>query len=134
ALLRFQNIMLTPADGYVLSRVDGEMTAREVLQVTPSSLEEAEKSLYCLLCTGALEYGAAQAPPPPRPVRPQSAAAPPPPTARSSRPTAAPTPSPSPPGAGEAARRGMSARRREVLDKFEGLKAKSHFEVLEITP
>ena len=45
----------------VLSRVDGEMTAREVLQVTPFSPEEAEKSLFCLLCTGVLEYTAAEA-------------------------------------------------------------------------
>jgi hypothetical protein len=83
ALLRFQNIMLTPADGYVLSRVDGEMTAREVLQVTPFAPEEAEKSLFCLLCTGALEYlPADEAParpaPPPRPApRPWPAATPP---------------------------------------------------------
>ena len=138
ALLRFQNIMLTPADGYVLSRVDGEMTAREVLQVTPFSPEEAEKSLFCLLCTGALEYGAAQAAPPPRPVPqpaaplPQRAASPSAsPGARPPQPTAAAT---SPAGADETARRGVSARRREVLDKFEGLKSKNHFEVLEIPP
>jgi tetratricopeptide (TPR) repeat protein len=136
ALLRFQNIMLTPADGYVLSRVDGEMTAREVLQVTPFAPEEAEKSLYCLLCTGALEYGGAHVAPPPRPAprpRPEaSPAAPPPRTdARPTQPTAVPPPTP---GADEAARRGLSARRREVLDKFAGLGSKNHFEVLEISP
>lgn len=151
ALLRFQNIMLTPADGYVLSRVDGEMTAREVLQVTPFSPEEAEKSLYCLLCTGALEYGDAPAAPPPRPIHrppPEVARAPsapsperigastpppaPPTAARPPAPVAAPTPPA--PRAEETARRGMSARRREVLDKFEGLKSKTHFEILEIPP
>jgi tetratricopeptide (TPR) repeat protein len=121
ALLRFQNIMLTPADGYVLSRVDGEMTAREVLQVTPFPAEEAEKSLFCLLCTGALEYGPAQAAPPPRP-------APPP------KPAAAPPPPPPAPAPQETAQRGVSARRREVLDKFAGLRTKNHFEVLEIQP
>jgi len=121
ALLRFQNIMLTPADGYVLSRVDGEMTAREVLQLTPFSLEEAEKSLFCLLCTGALEYLPARAAPVP-PRRPAAPQAPP------------PAPAPPPSVTKEAARKGISARRREVLDKFDGLKGKNHFEVLEIAP
>jgi DnaJ-like protein/uncharacterized protein DUF4388 len=132
ALLRFQNIMLTPADGYVLSRVDGEMTAREVLQVTPFTPEEAEKSLYCLLCTGALEYQpASEAAPRRPPPAPRPAAPPPPPAPPPPRPTAAPPP---PPRAQEPARPGVSARRREVLDKFEGLKGKSHFEVLEVPP
>ncbi len=119
AMLRFQNIMLTPADGFVLSRVDGEMTAREVVQVTPFSPEEAEKSLFCLLCTGALEYNPAEAAPraAPRPAPPPQPAA------------AAP-----PPGAAGAQQRGLSARRREVLEKFAGLKTQSHFEVLEIAP
>jgi uncharacterized protein DUF4388/DnaJ-like protein/tetratricopeptide repeat protein len=125
ALLRFQNMMLTPADGYVLSRVDGEMTAREVLQVTPFPPEEAEKSLFCLLCTGALEYRPPEAAPPPRPEPPPKPAMAPPP----------PQPPPPPaPAAQESAQRGLSARRREVLDKFAGLKTKNHFEVLEIEP
>jgi tetratricopeptide (TPR) repeat protein len=122
-ILRFQNIMLTPADGYVLSRVDGEMTAREVLQVTPIAPEEAEKSLFCLLCTGALEYKPAKAAPS---AAPRQAARPAPPP----QPAAAPAP----PGAAEAEARGLSARRREVLEKFAGLKTQSHFEVLEIAP
>lgn len=127
ALLRFQNMMLTPADGYVLSRVDGEMSAREVLQVTPFPAEEAEKSLFCLLCTGALEYKPAEAAPPARP-RPAHPARPEPPPKPA-------TPSPPPaPAARETAQRGMSARRREVLDKFAGLTTKNHFEVLEIEP
>lgn len=130
ALLRFQNMMLTPADGYVLSRADGEMTAREVLQVTPFSPEEAEKSLFCLLTTGALEYKAAEPAPPPKPA-PRPAAPPPSPPPPAPPAKAAPPPSPV---AEEAARRGLSARRREVLDKFEGLKSKNHFEVLEIEP
>jgi tetratricopeptide (TPR) repeat protein len=107
----------------VLSRVDGEMTAREVLQVTPFPSEEAEKSLFCLLCTGALEYKPAEAAA--APARPQ----PPPP-----RPAAvSPPPSPAP-AEPPAAQRGVSARRREVLEKFAGLPGKSHFEVLEIAP
>jgi tetratricopeptide (TPR) repeat protein len=131
AMLRFQNIMLTPADGYVLSRVDGEMSAREVLQLAPFSLEEAEKSLYCLLCTGALEYKPVEAPPgaAPRPAAAPRAAAPAPPAAPPPPAAAA-----APPGAAQAEPKGISARRREVLEKFAGLKAQSHFEVLEIAP
>jgi tetratricopeptide (TPR) repeat protein len=125
ALLRFQNMMLTPADGYVLSRVDGEMTAREVLQVTPFPPEEADKSLFCLLCTGALEYKPAEAAPPRRPA---------PPPRREPAPKPAVAPPPPPPATQESAQRGLSARRREVLDKFAGLKTKTHFEVLEIEP
>ena len=32
-LLRFQNITLTPTDGFVLSRVDGTLSAREITQL-----------------------------------------------------------------------------------------------------
>ena len=129
ALLRFQNMMLTPADGYVLSRVDGEMTAREVLQVTPFSPEEAEKSLFCLLCTGALEYEARPvtgAAPPATTAPPKPSAAPPPVVAAAAPPPPAPPPRKAP------SEREMEARRREVLEKCAGLSLKSHFEVLEI--
>jgi tetratricopeptide (TPR) repeat protein len=55
-LLRFQRVTLGPADGFVLSRVDGTLTAREVLEVTAFTREEAERSLFGLLCIGMLEY------------------------------------------------------------------------------
>ncbi len=55
-LLRFQRITLTPADGFVLSRVDGSCTARELLQLVPLPAEEAERSLFGLLCTGLVDY------------------------------------------------------------------------------
>ena len=55
-LLRFQKITLSPADGYVLSRVDGTLSAREVLQLIPQSPEETQRSLFGLLCTGVIEY------------------------------------------------------------------------------
>lgn len=55
-LLRFQRITLTPADGFVLSRVDGSCTARELLQLVPLPPEEAERSLFGLLCTGLIDY------------------------------------------------------------------------------
>jgi curved DNA-binding protein CbpA len=55
-LLRFQRVTLTPADGFVLSRVDGTATARELLQMVPLPAEEAERSLFGLLCIGMVEY------------------------------------------------------------------------------
>jgi tetratricopeptide (TPR) repeat protein len=55
-LLRFQRITLTPADGFVLSRVDGAMTAGELLQLVPLPPEESERSLFGLLCTGLIDF------------------------------------------------------------------------------
>ena len=55
-LLLSQKIALTPADGFVLSRVDGSMSAREVMGLVPLPAEEAERSLFSLLCTGIVDY------------------------------------------------------------------------------
>jgi curved DNA-binding protein CbpA len=56
-MLRFQNITLTPADGFLLSRVDGQLTAREVMDLAGMPAEEAERSLFGLLSVGVVEYG-----------------------------------------------------------------------------
>lgn len=61
-LLRFQRVALTPTDGFLLSRVDGTLTAREILDIAPVGREEAERSLFGLLCTGMAEYGSAPSP------------------------------------------------------------------------
>ena len=55
-LLRFQRIDLTPSDGYMLSRVDGSLSAREVMQLIPLEPVEAQRSLFGLLSTGVVEY------------------------------------------------------------------------------
>jgi hypothetical protein len=55
-LLRFQRLTLTPIDGYLLSRLDGVATAREVLAHAPVERDEAERSLFGLLCTGMVEW------------------------------------------------------------------------------
>jgi hypothetical protein len=55
-LLRMQRIPLTPTDGFLLSRVDGVLSAREVFQLIPLPHEDVERSLFGLLCTGSLEY------------------------------------------------------------------------------
>jgi hypothetical protein len=55
-LLRFQKLTLSPADGFVLSRVDGTTSAREIVQMIPLPAEETRKSLFGLLCTGIIEF------------------------------------------------------------------------------
>ncbi len=71
-LLRYQRITLSPVDGYVLSRVDGTLSAREVVQITPLASEDVQRSLFGLLSTGVLEYLAAK----PRPKAPVEASPP----------------------------------------------------------
>jgi tetratricopeptide (TPR) repeat protein len=55
-LLRFQQLPLSPNDGFVLSRVDGRLSAREVETMTPLPPEDVRRSLLALLSTGILEY------------------------------------------------------------------------------
>jgi len=54
-LLRFQKLTLSPTDGFVLSRVDGTLSVREIVQMIPLPAEETRKSLFGLLCTGIIE-------------------------------------------------------------------------------
>ena len=136
-LLRFQRVTLTPADGYVLSRVDGTLSAREVVAMISLPREETHKSLFALLSTGMIEY----LPLPPK-ARPAEAT-------RKARPAAvqmaavpeeiilAP-PLPAPPSAAEAAAQTAAhaaaaqddPRRMEILEAFTALKHRTHFEVL----
>ncbi len=55
-LLRFQRLSLTPTDGFILSRVDGVITAQEILAMAPVGPEEAQRSLFGLLYTGMVEF------------------------------------------------------------------------------
>src|SRR5258708_16890090 len=65
-LLRFQRVTLTPSDGYVLSRVDGTLSAREIVAMISLPRDETQKSLFALLSTGMIEY--LPLPPKARPV------------------------------------------------------------------
>jgi hypothetical protein len=155
-LLRFQKITLTPVDGFLLSRVDGTLAAREVIELAPVPAEEAQKSLFGLLSTGTLEY----LPLPPKPKPPREATGrfrlPRLPTARFKVPpellaggalpatAAGPsgTPAPSPPAPAPAAAvaavvdeeklKAQLARRDEILGLHATLKTATHFEVLSI--
>jgi eukaryotic-like serine/threonine-protein kinase len=145
-MLRTQKLTLTPTDGFVLSRVDGSLTAREVFHLTPLPAEDTERSLFALLCTGAVEYRAplprqtaprtgsrAEPAPAPSPVPP-----PPPPPPAPAPPAAVipPVPPPAPridPAQAEAARRAAAeTRRREIQELHDGLRTKDHFEILGI--
>lgn len=126
-LLRFQRINLTPSDGYILSRIDGTLSAREIIQLSPTEPEDTERSLFGLLCSGVVEYLAlppkAAPPPVPRHVaRPGAAVATPPP---------APAKPPASPEQLEA-QKARETRRQEILEAYEGLKTRNHFEVLGI--
>ena len=56
ARLSTQNLTLSPSDAFVLSRVDGVLTAREAFQIIPLPQEDTERSLFSLLCTGMVEF------------------------------------------------------------------------------
>jgi curved DNA-binding protein CbpA len=151
-LLRFQKLTLSPADGFVLSRVDGLTSAREILQMVPLPQVEAHKSLFGLLSTGVVEYAGARRPreaaaparphahapapaapevPPPPPSSPRPPAPSPPRAAPApEREPSPPKPAPPAPPEPESLDPEAAARRREILDAWEGLRARTHFEVL----
>lgn len=59
-LVRFQRVTLTPVDGFVLSRVDGALSAQEIIGITPLPHASIEASLLALLATGLVEYASDQ--------------------------------------------------------------------------
>jgi tetratricopeptide (TPR) repeat protein len=106
---RAQHIVLSPEDGFLFSRVDGFLTARQLLAITPVERSEAERRLLGLLCVGILEYAAVKSPrkaarapvaPTPAPVPARPAARAPGPVRPTPRAAAAPAP-PEPPAAEE---------------------------------
>jgi curved DNA-binding protein CbpA len=119
-LLRFQKVTLSPTDGYVLSRVDGMLTARQILEMIPLPQEEVEKSLYGLLCTGIVEFVPAAAKRAPAPAA-RAAAAPPEAAVAEAQKKEE-----------DARKHEVEARRNQILEAFDGLKTKNHFEVLGI--
>ena len=122
-LLRFQRINFTPTDGFILSRIDGTHAAREIIQMSPTDPEETERSLFGLLCTGVVEYLALPPKPAPAPTGRRAA---PPGAVRPAPPLPPPTPEET------EARKALEARRQEVLEAYEELKTRTHFETLGI--
>ncbi len=111
---------LSQTEAYILSRVDGRLSAAEVLQLVPSSSGDPERSLLGLLLTGVVELleptrktlvARAEAIEEPVPVVPAPA----------------PLPASEPPNRND-------PRRREVLEAYENLVHQSHFETLGVSP
>jgi tetratricopeptide (TPR) repeat protein len=141
-LLRVQRLTLSPTDGFLLSRIDGALTAREVFQIIPLPQDDVARSLFCLLCTGLVEYV-------PRTATSRAKAAldaernatapraddflPPPPPAPPARPSTGATqaagPSVPPPLAVDTGER----RRQEILDAFDGMATRNYFETLGVS-
>jgi serine/threonine-protein kinase len=126
-MLRAQSLALTPTEGFLLSRVDGATSAQEVFGLIPLPIEDVERSLFSLLCTGTLEYVA----PAPRPQ-----------AAHDSRGRAASRRADADLGKlrdaaraveeriAAAARLAEDARRKEILAADEGLADRNHYELL----
>ena len=55
-LVQSQKLTLTPTDGFILSRIDGTLSAREVVSLIPLPPADTERSLFGLLCTGTVVY------------------------------------------------------------------------------
>jgi hypothetical protein len=149
---------LTLTEGYLLSRIDGTSSARQVLQLVPLEPEETELTLLGLLLTGRVEYRAAPAP---RAARPPETAAPAVPDA-APEPVAEPAEEASEPGSAvpdeafpeaslvqddvpaalEDGPAPVSAGldretlelRRQILEVFQSLPGKNHFDVLGVEP
>jgi tetratricopeptide (TPR) repeat protein len=150
--LRVHPVALTPTDGFVLSRIDGTLSAREIVDLLPLPPEEIERSLLGLLCTGAiapradarpLPRGAAAPPrvarapdPPASPAGSPPVPWPGPPTsimAPASPAAAAPSvPVPSPPVSSPEF--GPLEVRRLIIDAYESLGTRDHFELLGVSP
>jgi len=54
--IRFEELSLTAADGFFLSRVDGSLSANEVMELLPLETTEAHHVLFRLLCAGVVEF------------------------------------------------------------------------------
>ncbi|HVQ29357.1 MAG TPA: protein kinase, partial [Vicinamibacteria bacterium] len=131
-LLRAQTIALSPIDGFVLSRIDGATSAREVASLVSLPSEDVERSLFGLLCTGIVDFRAEK--PAPRVQaaksnehRSATTNAPAPPRAA----PAPSTPTPSPASSEAASKWRVEDVRRLILDGMTRLK-RDHFEVLGI--
>ncbi|HEX6738981.1 MAG TPA: DnaJ domain-containing protein, partial [Vicinamibacteria bacterium] len=114
-MAQFQSLPLSATDAYILSRVDGSLSAREVIKLIPLPAEDTQRSLLGLLASGILQCHPAPvlAPAPAPPPAPRAVAPPP----------AAPVPAAAADPDGE-------ARRREILETYQALRTRDHFELL----
>ena len=73
----YQHIALSPAEGYTMSRVDGQATLREICMVSPMGEETTLRALFGLSMAGILEASQAVSDPPPGAPPPSAQARPP---------------------------------------------------------
>ncbi len=55
-----ESCKLTPFDAFVLSRADGQLTAREIVSIVPDDSEHVQRALFGLLCIGLVRFAAAE--------------------------------------------------------------------------
>ncbi len=110
-LKRFQDVNLKPEEAFVLSRVDGTQSARDIFTVSPLSEEMTARTLIGLLKADLIEPEGEEAMK--EEVR-----------ARQEEPKAAPSPKP--------ALDGSDPEREEVERLFREFPSRNHWEVLEI--
>jgi hypothetical protein len=133
--LRVHPIALTPTDGFVLSRIDGTLSARELVDLSPLPPEDTEKSLLGLLCTGTVDF-APDRPAPRRAPAPAPAPATPTPPVPVAPPPSHAAPARAEPETPPPAHPGPSPEevRRLILETHAALQQRDHFELLGITP
>ena len=87
-----KNLKLTPEEGFVLSRVDGESSADEIAKLSPMGETETLRCICALVVAGVLELESTRAPvePPTRASAPRPVESPPPPIVSSPKPKEAP--------------------------------------------
>ena len=148
---------LTLTEGYLLSRIDGVSSARQVLQLVPLEPEETERTLLGLVLTGRLQFGAAPPArddrrhqtaasagdaPEPVPERPAEREGPGVATPAEAFPLATLIEDDAAPGAEEAPVSPPATpydaetleQRGQILEVFQSLRSKNHFEVLGVEP
>jgi tetratricopeptide (TPR) repeat protein len=150
---------LTLTEGYLLSRIDGLTSARQVLQLVPLDPDETERTLLGLVLTGRVEYRAAPAPLPlpvpeaeetplvvdleepvsdPPGAEDEPEALTPPEAFPEVLPVASEESWPQLDGGAQPSAAepdaDILARRKEILEIFQSLPLKNHFEVLGVEP
>ena len=111
----YQTIPLNPAEGYTMSRVDGQATLREICIVSPMGEETALRALLGLTLAGIIEIAdekqaaSASPPPPAASAAPRPAAPPAAPSAAAPPKATVPPKSPAPAAGGKPAVAGKKA-------------------------
>ncbi|HEU5182728.1 MAG TPA: DnaJ domain-containing protein [Candidatus Polarisedimenticolia bacterium] len=117
--LPLDQVPLSPAEGFLVSRADGTLTVREIALMSPLGSEETERALCALILSGLLSLdGAESEPGVPGPTRPVAADAP-----VRVRPAQRPSPAKATRPAGPV---------EEVLERFAALTGQNLYQILGI--